>query len=185
MKSVRLPAAIAATLLAAAPGMARALDLVPDGVSLQAGAGTHHTRMAGVGLVWDWDFQRMRKRAELTAHTELLVNHWTADEAGGGSQSLTQLVLLPSLRMRRKQGASPWFYEVGIGVSWLDTPYVTPRKSFGTQWNFYDMLGVGYTVGGRDGLREVLLRWVHTSNAGIVKPNPGQDFVVLRLVQRF
>jgi lipid A 3-O-deacylase len=50
---------------------------------------------------------------------------------------------------------------------------------------FLDVMGLGYTLGGPDGKQEIGLRWSHTSNAGLKKPNPGQDFLQLRLVQRF
>ncbi len=164
---------------------AHAFDWKPDGVSVRAGAGGNGTSMAGVGIVWDWDFQRMRRKAELTAHTELILNHWRGDAAvGGGKDGITQVVLLPSLRMRLARGASPWFIDLGIGVSWMDQPFHTPRKEFGSRWNFYDMMGVGYSFG-EEHEHELGLRWVHVSNAGLKKPNPGQDFVQLRYVHRF
>ena len=179
----KLPVLLASAFAAAAP-LSHALDLRPDGVSVQAGPGSHGSRIAGVGVIWDWDFERMRRKAELTAHTELMVNHWDAREAGGSRQSFTQLVVLPSLRMRLSRGASPWFIELGIGASWMDRLFVTPEKSFSTQWNFFDMMGVGHSLGGRDGGHEIGLRWVHVSNAGIKRPNPGQDFIQLRYVKR-
>jgi lipid A 3-O-deacylase len=174
-----------AGVLLAATGPALAADFKPDGVSLTAGFGKNGTRMAGAGLVWDWDFERIRRAAELTAHTEVLVNRWRYDAIGGGSDQLTQLVLLPSLRMRLARGASPWFFEVGIGASYMDRHYETPRKRFSTRWNFYDMLGVGHTYGGPQGRHEVGLRLVHTSNAGIKNPNPGENFLQLRYAYRF
>jgi hypothetical protein len=176
---------LAGAALLAATGSAVAVDFKPDGVSLEAGIGKNGARMAGVGLVWDWDFERMRRKAELTAHTELLVNRWRYDAVGGGKDQLTQLVLLPSVRMRLDRGASPWFIELGIGASYMDRDYVTPRKAFSTRWNFYDVLGIGHTFGGVDGHQEVGLRWTHTSNAGIRNPNPGENFFQLRYVHRF
>jgi lipid A 3-O-deacylase len=164
---------------------AHAFNLGPDAVSFEGGAGTHRATILSAGLTWDWDFESLRRKSELTAHTELLVNHWRADAIGGGRQSFTQLAVLPSLRMRLERGASPWYIELGIGVSWLDRPFVTPAKTFSTQWNFLDVMGLGYTLGGPDGKQEIGLRWSHTSNAGLKKPNPGQDFLQLRLVQRF
>lgn len=185
MKTIKkLPALLAAAVLAAAAFPSHALDLEPDGVSVQAGPGTHGSRVAGVGVIWDWDFERMRRKAELTAHTELMVNHWDAREFGGSRQAITQLVVLPSLRMRLSRGASPWFIELGIGASWMDRLFVIPEKSFSTQWNFFDMMGLGHTVGGANGGQEVGLRWVHVSNAGFKRPNPGQDFIQLRYVKR-
>jgi lipid A 3-O-deacylase len=176
---------VVAACLATGASLSHALDLAPDAVALQAGAGTHGTRMAGAGLVWDWDFERMRRKAELTAHTELMLNSWRADAIGGGEHSYTQVVLLPSLRMRLSRGASPWYIELGIGASYMDKLFATPDKQFSTRWNFYDMMGVGHTLGGPDGTHEVGLRWVHVSNAGLKKPNPGQDFLQLRYVARF
>jgi len=176
---------VVAAFFATGASLSHAFDLRPDAVSLLAGAGSHGTRMAGAGLVWDWDFERMRKKAELTAHTELLLNQWRADAIGGGHDSFTQLVLLPSLRMRLARGASPWYLELGIGASWMDRLFVTPDKQFSTRWNFYDMMGVGHTLGGPDGRHEIGLRWVHVSNGGLKKPNPGQDFLQLRYVARF
>jgi lipid A 3-O-deacylase len=183
MKAIGFPVAVAVGLIAA--GSAHAVDLVPDAVSFEVGAGTERTRMASAGITWDWNFERMRRKAQLTAHTELLVNHWHADAVGGGSASYTQFAVLPSLRMRLGRGASPWYIELGIGASWLDQPYATPSRVFSTQWNFLDVMGLGYTLGGPEGKQEIGLRWSHTSNAGLRKPNPGQDFLQLRLVQRF
>lgn len=176
---------LAAALLLAGIAPAHAFDLRPAGASVQVGAWNHGTAMAGVGLLWDWDFERLRKRAELTAHTELMVNRWRADALGGGNQELTQLVLLPTLRMRLDRGASPWFFEVGVGASWLDRNFATPDKTFSTRWNFYDVLGVGHTFGGPSGKHELGLRWNHVSNAGLKDPNPGQNFLQLRYTMRF
>lgn len=174
----------AALLLGVLPPV-HAFDPSPDAVAVQAGVASHGTRMAGVGVVWDWDFERLRRKAELTAHTEVMLNHWRGGAVGGGHLSVTQAVVLPSLRMRLARGASPWFLELGIGASWMDRRFVTPDKQFSTRWNFYDMLGVGHTLGGPDGRHELGLRWIHVSNAGLKKPNPGQDFLQLRYVARF
>lgn len=173
-----------ATLLASALASTHAADWHPDGVALQAGTGRGAT-MAGVGVIWDWNFWRIRPKTELTAHTELMLNGWRADAVGGGSRNYGQVVVLPTLRMRFGQGGSPWFLEVGIGASWLNHKFQTPEKEFSTQWNFYDVLGAGYTFGGKEGKNEINLRWVHVSNGGIRKPNPGQDFGQIRYVRWF
>ena len=177
-------AAAALLLVGAMP--ARAVDFRPDAFSIEGGAGDHGGRMAGAGLVWDWDFSSMRRSANLTAQTELLLNRWRLDAIGGGHQQVTQIALVPVLRMRIDRGASPWFFEVGVGASYFNRDIaVPPDKVFSTRWNFYDVLGVGYTYGGEGGKHEVHLRYNHTSNAGISNPNPGQNFFQLRYVQRF
>ena len=174
----------AMALLAMGWPLAHGMDLRPDGVSIQAGSGPD-TRMAGVGIIWDWNFWRIRPKTELTAHTELMINQWRADGVGGGRESFNQVVLLPTLRMRFGQGGSPWYWEVGIGASYHDPRFVTAGKEFSTRWNFYDVIGAGYTFGGMQGHHEINLRLVHVSNGGIEKPNPGQDFAQLRYVYWF
>jgi hypothetical protein len=133
--------------------------------------------------VWDWDW-RLQRRGLFTAQTELLVSQWRADRVGGGSYSLQQYTLLPVLRIRPDEGRSPWYLEAGIGASWLSRDYVTPNKTFGSRWNFYDMLGGGYSFGASR-RHELGLRYVHTSNLGIRDPNPGEDFLLLRYGVKF
>lgn len=171
----------AAGLLAAASFSASALDLRPDGVSLSAGPGSDEGSSAGVGLVWDWDGPLWTQVPALGLRGEFLVNLWRADDFFGGRQSFTQVVLLPTLRWRFDDGTSRWVAEFGVGASWMDKLYVTPDKTFGTQWNFYDVLGLAYTKG----RHEVGVRLVHVSNGSTKEPNPGQDFVQLRYVAKF
>lgn len=174
---------LAGALLAASFGSACALDLRPDGVSLQGSWGTNSARMAGAGLVWDWDWQSQRRSVTMTARTELLANHWRADDFGGGSQGWMQVVLLPTLRF--ELGAErAWFAELGVGASWLSSQYRTPHRRLATQWNFYDVVGVGRAFGAQRE-HELGLRWIHISNLGIREPNPGQDFLQLRYARRF
>lgn len=178
-------ACLAGALIAGAAS-AQAFDLRPDAITLQAGAGEHSVRMVGAGLRWAWNFDSMRKSAELTAHTELMANQWRAERADRSAVvQYTQLVLLPTLRMQLARGASPWFLEVGIGVSWTDHPFQTPGHTFSTQWNFQDVLGAGYVIGGPKGRDEIQLRLGHFSNAGIENPNPGQNYLQLRFARRF
>jgi lipid A 3-O-deacylase len=175
---------VAAVLSSMALGGAGAVDLRPDGVSLQESYGTHDTRMAGAAVVWDWEWAVLRRKAAITGQTELFVNHWRADGPAGGRESYTQFGLLPTLRLHLSQGRSPWFLEVGIGVSWMDSRFRTAGRSFSTRFNFYDVLGAGY-VFGLHRQHELGLRLLHISNGGIQEPNPGQEFLQLRYLARF
>lgn len=183
MKTKKLAglAALAGALLAPP---AHALDLRPDAVMLQGGAGKrHNVEQLSVGLVWDWDWLRQRKTM-FSAHTELIASQWRADAIGGGSYSLQQYTLLPVLRLNFGQGSAPWYAELGIGASWLSKDYATPSRSFSTRWNFYDVVGGGYRFGAKD-QHELGLRYLHVSNLGIRKPNPGEDFFLLRYALKF
>jgi hypothetical protein len=175
---------LATLFLAAAAWGAGATDLRPDGIALQGSLGTHDTRMAGVAAVWDWEWALLRRKAAISGQTELFVNHWRADAPGGGREGYTQLGVLPTLRLHLSQGRSPWFLDVGIGVSWMDSRFATAERRFSTRLNFYDVLGAGYRFGERR-QHELGLRVVHVSNGGLKEPNPGQDFLQLRYLARF
>jgi lipid A 3-O-deacylase len=70
-------------------------------------------------------------------------------------------------------------------VSWTDHAFQTPGHTFSTQWNFQDVLGAGYVLGGSKGRDETQLRLGHFSNAGLRNPNPGEDYLQLRYARRF
>src|SRR4051812_12147950 len=115
----------AAMLLTAWVGHAAAIDWRPDGIAVQGSVGTHDTHMAGVAVVWDWEWETLRRKAEISGQTELFVNHWRADAVSGGRDSYTHIGMLPTLRINLGQGRSPWFLEVGIGASWMDQRFET------------------------------------------------------------
>ena len=176
-------AGAALALVAAAP--AHALDLKPGRVFLaEAGAAKHGTKSLTIGAAWPWDWRTGFLGTEVTGATEVFISHWRADAVGGGTNSYTQLGLVPMLRLRFSEGRSPWFVEGGIGVSWMDKRYRIPEREFSTTGNFYDTLGVGRNFG-VDGRHEVGLRIAHISNANIKRPNPGEDFIQLRYAVKF
>lgn len=183
-KNKKLVRTVAALLSSVAMGGAGAFDWRPDGVSLQESRASHGTRMTGAAAVWDWNWALLRRKAALTGQTELFINHWRADGAAGGRDSYTQVGLLPTLRLHLSQGRSPWFVEMGIGVSWMDRRFRTDERTFSTRFNFYDVLGAGYGFG-EHRQHELGLRLLHISNGGIEKPNPGQEFLQLRYLARF
>jgi len=174
--------------LAAVAGMlfstgAQAMDWRPDAVEVLGGPARNGTAQVGTGLVWDWDLHKQR-HALVTGQTELVASYWHADAVGGGKQGLWHVALVPVLRMNLDHGRSPWVLELGIGVSWLSRPYVTPEKTFSSAWNFYDVIGAAYRFG-HDDDQEIGARFTHVSNAGLKLPNPGEDFLLLRYVRRF
>jgi lipid A 3-O-deacylase len=174
---------LAAALAALVHAPASRADWRPDGVMFQGGGGGDDVNsVASAGLLWDWDWQ-LRRRALVTAHTELILSNVRV-EGFTGERSIQQVTLLPTLRMQLNEGGSRWFLEFGIGAGYFNHDFVSPGKVFSTRWNFYDVLGAGYRFG--DAARHELgLRYVHNSNADIRKPNPGQDFLLLRYAYRF
>jgi len=65
--------------------------------------------------------------------------------------------------------------EFGIGVSLLDDTTFA-GKNVSSHYQFEDRLGLIYQLSHED---SISLRYLHYSNAGFKKPNPGLDFIAL------
>jgi hypothetical protein len=171
--------ALALALLAPAAQAAGALQgLKPDAVFLQQ-AESARSRSSTLGLSWDLPAQWDWAGGRLSSYVEASVARWSVENPQGGrdTAAVTQIGFTPVLRWQ--PAASPWFAEAGIGLNLIGPTYRAGRKRFSTAFNFGDHLAVGRQFG--DGNRqEVALRLQHFSNAGIKKPNPGEDFVQLR-----
>jgi lipid A 3-O-deacylase len=163
---------------------ARAADLTPDGYFIaQGGVTVHGTYSATAGLSWPWAWKRTSYSGEWTGMTEAFISHWSG-RGVDGRETFTQIGLVPVVRYRFDHGKSAWFADAGIGVSLMDRVYVTKDKQFSTRFNFVDVIGVGRSFG-TDRDQEISLRVSHVSNAGIKKPNPGENFVQLRYAAHF
>ena len=177
MKTTALSSLVLAAAVCAAPAFA--LDLRPSSVYIQGGAGRDSLASATVGVNWPWAWKANALGGQFSASTEAYISFWRANDFGGGHQSFTQVALVPYLRYTFDGGRSPWFTELGIGISTTDKKYVTPDKTFSTRFNFSDNIAIGRGFGEKN-RHEVSLRIQHISNAGIKKPNPGEEFVQLR-----
>lgn len=160
-----------------------ALAWTPQEVFFEGGEGTDSTRTASLGFAWDLPWQSAFLSGALTTRAEVFLARWRLADAAT-DRTLTQVGAVPYVRFRPDAGRSPWFIELGIGISVLDAELHTTQRRFGSRWNFSDNLAVGRDFGDQ---RQYSwsLRYQHTSNAGIKKPNPGMDLVQVRLSARF
>ena len=151
---IRKFAAAAAACLVSVP--AHALD----GVWLEAGAGT------------DDDVKPVRVGAQWRSHYRRL--SWEASFGGwsGGHGRVYDLGFTPVARW----GRSPYL-EAGVGAHVLSDLDVGTGSDFSTRFQFGDHVGVGMRFGSYD----LGLRFQHLSNGGLRNPNPGINFVILRL----
>ena len=120
---------------------------------------------------------------EWTAHAEGFVSYWNAPQVAGSHKNFWQVGLVPVLRYRFG-ASSPLFAEAGIGVTFMDDVYTSRRKTFATRFQFQDTLGIGMNLGAKRE-HEIGVRFSHFSNAGIKKPNPGENFTQLRYAHSF
>jgi hypothetical protein len=154
--------------------------LAPDAIFVQTGRAPD-TSTLSLGLQWDWSKAWLvGERARVSGYNEMSVGHWRADE-GGGSAIVTQVGFTPTFRYWPTGATTGWFFEGAVGLNVLTPIYRTKEKRFSTAFNFGDHVAVGYRQHNARGL-EWSLRLQHFSNAGIDQPNPGENFVQLRLV---
>lgn len=179
--------ALAVALLAAlGPGGVRAGDLLhPDSAFAQLGLAEHaHTLV--VGATWDWDWRRRWRAGLVTGYWEVSIGRWESHRDGPTSSAfVTQAGITPVLRYEpADDAAASWFVEAGIGANLVVPLYESGAKRFSTRFNFGNHLAVGRRFGARRG-HELALRLQHFSNAGIRRPNPGENFVQLRYALYF
>lgn len=179
--------AVALALLGGLVGGSYACAAEPTWLSvyLEGGQTVQHgsdTRMGSIGL--RLPVQRTFWDGRITAAWDLYLSDWRADAVPGARSRFSQIGLVPMFRYRFDAGQSPWFVEGGVGISYLSESYQTANKSFSTQWNFSDHLGLGRSFGA-DRRQELGLYVKHVSNAGLRSPNPGETFVLLRYAYSF
>jgi len=72
--------------------------------------------------------------------------------------------------------------ELGVGLSLMDDTKFA-GKDVSTHYQFEDRIGFSTTFGDHDEYR-LSLRYLHYSNAGLKKPNPGLDFISFSFSQK-
>jgi lipid A 3-O-deacylase len=184
LRRVWLPAFLVSGLGAAADAQAYEV-LAASGVFVQAGV-AEQAQMLAAGAVWDWHWRRPLAGGELSGYWELSFGRWSSQREPGGKQSawVTQFGITPVWRWHPREPTTHWFVEGGIGANLLAPIYRSRDKRFSTRFNFGDHLAVGWYLDAQR-RHELALRVQHFSNAGIKRPNPGEDFVQLRYLGRF
>ena len=138
--------------------------------------GPIHIVTLGGTLPWG-DWQKPLGSGMLTGHWDGYLSHWHYH--GVNHDNLMLLGLTPTLRWTPDGGASPWFFQGGIGVTLSSHLYHTSERQFSTAFNFATHIGAGLRWG-EQRQHEVLLSLQHISNASIKSPNPGRNLVHLR-----
>lgn len=163
-------------------------DNATRGVYFEGGHSAHgnhgSTNSATVGVTLPFSFHEHALSGPLSSYWDLYVSRWNANALSDGPHHYVQIGAIYTWRYRFLQGQSPWFAEAGIGGTVMDHVYRTPDRSFSTAFQFTEALGVGCSFGENE-RHEVALRVQHVSNAGIKKPNPGENFMKLRYTYRF
>ena len=145
--------------------------LALDSVALEAGRGTGRTDLLRAGLQWrghDKWFERSSWHIE--HYMDLAVGGWN-----NGHRTVYDLGVTPVFRFVR-QGGSPYL-EAAIGFHAVSELEFENNRETSTRFQFGDHVGAGIVRGRYD----FGLRLQHLSNGGIRNPNPGINFLVLRV----
>ena len=142
-----------------------------DGVSVQAGRGDDRTYLLRFAVTDQW---RERGPAPsgwyLAGYWELAAGLWDNTE-----ESTAELAATPVFRFERRA----IYVEGAIGFH-LVQARISAHRTFSTAFQFGDHLGAGVRFG--PGRRYDLgVRVQHISNGGVSSPNPGINFVLMRL----
>ncbi|MDQ0573220.1 lipid A 3-O-deacylase [Variovorax paradoxus] len=186
--SAPLVAAVFAGVLGLLGTEAHAFEDSARGIYFEGGRAPHGdkgaTNATTVGVTLPWSLRQPVHEGALTSYWDLFVSQWHAPALGSGSRNYTQLGAIYTWRYRFDGGRSSWFAEGGVGGTVMDHLYRTPDRTFSTAFQFTEVLGVGRSFG-ENGRHELALRLQHFSNAGLKKPNPGENFVRLRYTYHF
>lgn len=179
-----IAAAVLIALLASAiPAPAQAQTWQPRMWFFQGGWAEQHTRTWTVGVLWPWRSSWLWAGGAWSGYWEAALGRWSTDGTDGRDRAwVTQFGVTPVFRYQKDR--SPWFFEAGVGVTFIAPIYRNPRKRFSTTFNFIEQLAVGRHFGGQ-GEHQLSLRVQHVSNGGIRHPNPGEDFIQLRYTRAF
>ena len=139
-----------------------------DSVSAELGHGTRGTDMWRFGAQWKQP-PPLLTGERWSFYWDATVGRWESD-----TNNVWDVGLTPTLRYGGERGP---YLDGGIGFHLLSDARISSQLDFSTKFQFGDHLGVGYVFNRFD----LSVRLQHLSNAGIRNPNPGINFLQLRL----
>ncbi|NDU89100.1 acyloxyacyl hydrolase [Ferrovum myxofaciens] len=159
---------------------------IRDAVSLEAGYG-YHTEMERISFSRSWGKRWFSDRPwALSGYWDAGVGHWTPHAASGGNHEINDYGITPVFRYAptNPSGNCIPFLEGGIGAHYLSQHDIYEGHNMSTHFQFGDHIGAGVTLGPQHDW-DVMVRFQHLSNAGLQNPNPGIDFLQLRVSHWF
>ena len=157
-------------LFAAAVFLAPVAAHAIDGISLDLGKGDRHTSLARVAVHWNYELVQFAPH-HVHPYIEVSVAHWHTEQSGIYDTAIT-----PVFRYARSP-RDGLYAEGAVGLHIVSGTHLQDNVSLSTRFQFGDHIGVGV----RRGHYDLGLRLQHLSNAGLRNPNPGVNFVQLRV----
>jgi lipid A 3-O-deacylase len=142
-----------------------------DSLSGEIGVGSHRLTLWRVGAQWN-QYPEWLEGTPWRTYWDLSVGSWH-----GSLGTVHDVGLTPVFRYAR--AGRGVFYEGAIGFHILSDSHISTDFGFSTRFQFGDHLAVGYRFDGYD----VAARLQHLSNGGMRNPNPGVNFLELRVLR--
>jgi lipid A 3-O-deacylase len=158
-----------------------------DGASVEIGFGNENTEVARLGLQWKWPQRWFAERSwTLGAYWDLQVGRWSGPlRPGQPDQSVWDFGITPVFRLERAERSRVWpYFEAAIGFHMLSDLRVNRARVFSTRFQYGDHLAAGVRFG-EGHTHDLSLRLQHLSNGGLARPNPGINFLQLRIARHF
>ncbi len=115
-------------------------------------------------------------------YPEVSISQWQQHQSDTASGKINVVALSPVLRKPISElGAGTLSVEFGIGASMLDEREIG-SKHLGTYFQFEDRIGLHWGFSPR---HSIALRYMHYSNGGLGRTNPGMDFINLSYARAF
>jgi lipid A 3-O-deacylase len=154
-----------------------------DRMVFTAGGG-EQVKVARIGAQWDWHENLLTLFGyQLGSYVQFDISRWqsTADSTQAGANNT--IGLTPVFRFTRRFGSVTSYIDTGIGAYLFSNNRIND-SNFGGNFQFGDMLGVGFQFGAR---RQWGLgyKYQHHSNNGIKLPNNGINFHFLTLTYQY
>jgi hypothetical protein len=181
LKSIALMIALAACSLST-------LAAQPVGLAVEAGEGDH-VDIARVSLSKDWGVNWTTSwfpALGFGGFWDVSAGRWNPHAHSGGNHEVNDISITPVWRIypRNSSGSVMPFAEAAVGVHYLSHHDIYTDRQMSTYFQFGDHVGAGLAFGDQHQW-ETVLRFQHLSNAGIQNPNPGINFLQLRLAYWF
>ena len=140
-----------------------------DAVGVETGIGDDHTHLLRVSIIDRWR-KRQKERAELWR----LAGYWDFSAAlwDNTEESTADVGITPVFRVER----NALYVEGAVGVHFVQAR-ISAHRSFSTALQFGTHVGAGVHLGKYD----LGVRIQHLSNGSLKQPNPGINFVLVRL----
>ena len=140
-----------------------------ESVAVELGGGTHSVEIWRVGAQWKQQ-PKWLGESRWRLLWDLSIGSWNSSTGTVHDFGLTPEFRHP-IALR---GA---YFDAGIGFHVLSDSHISRDLGFSTRFQFGDHVGVGYDFGPFD----VAARLQHLSNGGMRNPNPGINFLLLRI----